>query len=61
MSATVLKEYPHFFHNGKFFMYGSANLNGYAVTRLFECSPETFERDVYPGILQDYMIRHRYA
>ena len=58
MSATVLKEYPHFFHDGKFFMYGSANLNGYAVTRLFECSSETFKSDVYPGILQDYMIRH---
>jgi len=58
MSSTVLKEYPHLHHDGKFFMYGSANVNGFAVARLFECSREFFEREMYPGILRDYIRRH---
>lgn len=58
MSASILKEYPHFYHDGKFYMYGSANVNGYAVTRLFECSRQFFEREMYPGIVKDYIHRH---
>ena len=59
MSLSVLKEYSHFYHNGKFYMYGSANVNGFAVTRLFEYSQQFFEREMYPNILKDYKIRHR--
>ena len=59
MSLLVLNEYPHFYHNGKFYMYGSASVNGFAVTRLFECSRQFFEREMYPNILKDYKIRHR--
>ena len=58
MSVSILKEYPHFYHGGKFYMYGSANVNGYAVTRLFECSRQFFEREMYPGIVKDYIRRH---
>lgn len=39
-------------------MYGSANVNGFAVARLFEIPKEFFEREMYPGLVRDYIRRH---
>ena len=39
-------------------MYGSANVNGFAVARLFEIPKEFFERGMYPGLVRDYIRRH---
>ena len=58
MSEHILREYPNLYHNGKFFMYGSANVNGFAVARLFEIPKEFFEREMYPGLVRDYIRRH---
>ena len=58
MSEHILREYPNLYHNGKFFMYGSANVNGFAVARLFEIPKGFFEREMYPGLVKDYIRRH---
>lgn len=57
MSEYILREYLNLYHNGKFFMYGSANVNGFAVAKLFEISKWFFEREMYPGLVKDYMRR----
>ena len=46
MSEIILKDYPNLYHNGKFFMYGSANVNGFAVAKLFEIPKGFFEREM---------------
>lgn len=58
MSEHILREYPNLYHDGKFFMYGSANVNGFAVARLFEIPKGFFEREMYPGLVKDYIRRH---
>ena len=58
MSEIILKDYPNLYHNGKFFMYCSANVNGFAVAKLFEIPKGFFEREMYPGLVKDYIRRH---
>ena len=57
MSTCLLKQYPQFYQNGRFYAYVVGVENGYEVTYKIELSKDEFERVVYPVLEREYMQR----
>lgn len=58
MSTCLLKQYPQFYQNGRFYAYAVGIENGYEVTYKIELSKDEFKRDVYPVLVDEYMCRN---
>ena len=58
MSTCLLKQYPQFYQNGRFYAYAVDIENGCEVTHKIELSRDEFERVVYPVLEREYMQRN---
>ena len=58
MSTCLLKQYPQFYQNGRFYAYAVGVENGCEVTYKIELTRDEFERDVYPVLVEEYMHRN---
>ena len=58
MSTCLLKQYPQFYQNGRFYAYAVGVENGCEVTYKIELSRNEFERVVYPLLEREYMQRN---
>ena len=58
MSACLLKQYPQFYQNGRFYAYAVGVENGCEVTYKVELSRDEFERVMYPVLEREYTQRN---
>ena len=58
MSTCLLKQYPQFYQNGRFYAYAVGVEKGYEVTYKVELSRDEFKRVVYPVLEREYMQRN---
>lgn len=55
MNTCLLKRYPQFYQNGRFYAYAVGVENSREVTHKVELSRDEFEREVYPILVYEYM------
>ena len=58
MSTCLLKQYPQFYQNGRFYAYAVGVENDCEVTYNIELTRDEFECDVYPVLVEEYMHRN---
>ena len=58
MSTCLLKQYPQFYQNGRFYAYAVGIENDCEVTHKIELTRDEFEHDVYPVLVEEYMHRN---